>query len=32
VAQGTPEELARSRESYTGACLAEMLGRRAAIA
>jgi excinuclease ABC subunit A len=28
VAQGTPEEVARSRKSSTGAFLAEMLGRR----
>jgi excinuclease ABC subunit A len=30
VAQGTPEEVARVKESYTGQYLKEMLGRRSA--
>ena len=29
VAQGTPEDVARVRESYTGQYLRELLGRRA---
>ncbi len=31
VAEGTPEEVAKVKESYTGAFLRELLGRRAAV-
>jgi excinuclease ABC subunit A len=30
VAQGTPEDVARVKESYTGQYLRDLLGRRAA--
>jgi len=31
VAEGTPEEVAKVKESYTGAFLRDLLGRRAAV-